>query len=190
VTLSRPLISAVLALAAGLVALYWIIDRTVHATPPALAGFKWETPVPAPRVTFVDDRGGAHTLAEFRGRYLLLNLWATWCAPCARELPSLARLSAQMKDERFRVVAVALPPGSVADAHAFLAGHDAGALAAYGDANTMFFRAFHAYGLPLTVLIDPDGREVARVVGPAQWDAPEAVAYLKQATQDTDGLTP
>ena len=78
------------------------------------------------------------------------------------------------------VVAVALPPGDVRTARAFLSEHGAAQLTAFSDSNTMFLRAFRAYGLPLTVLIDPKGREIARAYGPAQWDAPEAIAYLKR----------
>jgi thiol-disulfide isomerase/thioredoxin len=179
VTLTRPRLVAGLALLAGLGVLYVILGRTVHAPPPALANLRLESARQVPDVSFSDVAGGSHALFEYRGRFVLLNLWGTWCAPCARELPALSRLSQATRMDRLAVIAVALPPGDVKDAQAFLAEHDARALVAYADSRTEFFRAFRAYGLPVTVLIDPAGREIARAVGPAKWDAPEAVAYLK-----------
>jgi thiol-disulfide isomerase/thioredoxin len=178
VTLTRTHVAAGLALLAGLAVLYLILARTVHAPPEALANLTPEAARPAPPVTFVDATGKRHSLNEFRGGYVLLNLWGTWCAPCARELPALARLSKELPN-RLAVIAVALPPGDARDAKLFLAQHDAGALGVFVDSQTMFFRAFRAYALPLTMLIDPKGNEIARAVGPAQWDAPAAVAYLK-----------
>ena len=185
-TLTRTRVAAVLALLAGLGVLYLILARTVHAPPEALANLKAEAARPAPAVTFTDAAGTRHSLTEFRGRYVLLNLWGTWCAPCARELPALARLSRALPNQ-LTVIAVALPPGDASEAEAFLAQHDAAALRPYVDSQTMFFRAFRAYALPLTVLIDPKGNEIARAVGPAQWDAPAAISYLKSQIQKSYG---
>jgi len=183
VTLNRKLFLAVLALLAGfavLAVLYGIEPRTVHAPPPALAHFARETPSKAPPVAFVGENGGRHLLADFRGRYVLLNLWATWCAPCVRELPALARLASRNVSPRLTVLAVAIPPGDIARAAQFLAAHDAGHLQAYFDADRSFLRSFHAYGLPVTVLIDPEGREIGRAIGPQAWDSKESVDYLKR----------
>ena len=174
----RPRLAAGLALLAGLAVLYVILGRTVHA-PPALASLTSEAPHPAPSVAFADASGRRHTLREFRGRFVLINLWGTWCAPCARELPALARLSQLLPPRRMAVIAVAVPPGDAESARAFLIAHDAKALAAYFDTRTEFLRAFRAYGLHITVLIDPRGNEIARIVGAAKWDDPDAVAYLK-----------
>jgi len=133
--------------------------RTVQqgAVPPAsLAPFTAsESPVAVPQVAFNDARGNRISLAQFKGRYVLLNLWATWCAPCVRELPALARLHSAVANRRFQVVAVDIGRGGAADARSFLAAHDAGALDTYVDSNLALLRAFGAYGLPLTVLIDP-----------------------------------
>lgn len=179
-TLTRSKIAALVVLLAGLVVLYLILGRAVHAPPQSLANLRAEAPHPVPDVSFVDDKGRTHRLREFQGRYVLVNLWGTWCAPCARELPSLAKLGARMPD--LAVVAIALPPGSPGEAKAFLAGHGAGALQTYFDGQTMIFRAFRAYALPITVLINPRGDEVARAIGPANWGAPDAIAYLKSVT--------
>jgi thiol-disulfide isomerase/thioredoxin len=177
VKLTRAQIAALSALFAGLVVLYLILARTVHAPPLSLANLKAEKAHPAAEVHFVDAQGARRSLREFRGRYVLLNLWGTWCAPCAKELPALSRLSARIP--QLAVVAVALPPGSADEAKAFLESHGAGSLGAFFDSESMFFRSFRAYALPVTILIDPNGNEVARAIGPAKWDAPDATAYLR-----------
>jgi thiol-disulfide isomerase/thioredoxin len=186
VTLSRWLviaIGAVLLAAAALFVLYGMRGNAVHADagPPAvLAPFTAaRSPTAVPQVAFSDAAGVRRSLAAFKGHYVLLNLWATWCAPCVRELPALARLKAAVPRDRLSVVAVDVGRGTPADARSFLDAHGARALDAYVDSNIALLRAFGAYGLPLTVLIDPQGREVGRSVGPAAWDAPDAIAWFK-----------
>lgn len=156
---------------------------TVHQSlePPAeLAALKLETaPKNAPSVTFTDGAGARHALEEFRGRYVLLNLWATWCAPCVAELPALVRLQARVPG--LHVLAINTDRAGV-DAAAFLRNNRARALTPYRDSETMMIRSFKAVGLPLTVLIDPQGKIIARAQGPAEWDHPNAVKYFKTFT--------
>jgi thiol-disulfide isomerase/thioredoxin len=137
-------------------------------------------PKTAPDVHFVDGRGNRHALSAFRGRYVLLNLWATWCGPCVNELPSLARL-AQFAPG-IRVVAVDTGDRDTVDAAAFLKEHNAANLAPYRDNEKVMMKSFTAYALPMTVLIDPQGKVVAKAAGPADWGTPEAVAYFKRIT--------
>ena len=133
---------------------------------------------PAPAVAFADIQGGRHTLADFKGRYVLLNLWATWCAPCVAELPALARLKLQVP--ALTVLAVDIyAKDKPADIDAFLKSHNAAELGTLTDADVTLGRAFGAYGLPVTVLVDPQGHVMARAEGPAEWAAPEAIAYFK-----------
>jgi thiol-disulfide isomerase/thioredoxin len=169
--------------AAALAVLYEMQAPTVHADagpPAALAPFAAaKAPVAVPQVAFSDGAGVLHPLSAFKGRYVLLNLWAPWCAPCVRELPALARLKASVPKDRISVVAVDVGRGTTADARSFLDAHDAKGLDTYVDSNIALLRAFGAFGLPLTVLIDPEGREVGRAVGPAAWDAPDSIAYFK-----------
>jgi len=183
--LSRPwVLAAGAGLFAGLAAvvLYVILSGPVHAVgqpPEALSGLKvLKTPKPVPAVAFTDARGGRHSLSDFKGRYVLLNLWATWCAPCVRELPALASLKRQADPGTLEVVAVNVGRSTAAETQTFLKGHAASALAVYVDNNLALMRAFGAYGLPMTVLIDPEGREVAQAFGPQQWAAPGAVDYF------------
>jgi len=189
VTLSRwhlYAIGAVLAALALMGVLYGITPKPVHADagpPAALAPFAAaRTPAAVPQVAFSDAAGARQSLAAFKGRYVLLNLWATWCAPCVKELPALAKLKSAFPKGQLSVVAVDVGRGTSAEARGFLDAHGAKALDAYVDSNIALLHAFGAYGLPLTVLIDPKGREIGRAIGPAQWDAPEAIAYFRTLT--------
>jgi thiol-disulfide isomerase/thioredoxin len=109
----------------------------------------------------------------------LLNLWATWCAPCVAELPALVRLQARVPG--LRVVAINTDRKGI-DAAAFLQANRARALTPYRDSDVVMLKSFKAFGLPLTVLIDPEGKIIARAEGPAEWDDPEAVKYFKRVT--------
>ena len=176
--------AAALTLISGAAVLYVILNHAVHAPPPSLGHFRREAALETPAVEFVDAKGAVHRLAEFKGRYVLVNLWATWCAPCGEELPHLSRLARAVDSHRLVVIAVAIPPGNVAAARAFLVAHNAAGLAAYFDARTMFLRSFHAWGLPLTILIDPKGREIGRAFGKQDWDAADAMLWLQETTRD------
>jgi thiol-disulfide isomerase/thioredoxin len=168
--------------------LYVIQPRPVHKSalqpPPAsLASLVIENGSRAvPAVAFTDVGGQRHTLAAFKGHYVLLNLWATWCAPCVRELPALAHLAQSLPVGRLAVVAVDIGRGSAADAATFLQAHDAATLPVYFDSDIALVRAFGSAGLPLSVILDPQGREIARVLGPAEWGDPKAIAYLRALT--------
>ena len=174
-------LAVIVALAMGI--LYGKGLLSVHhgLEPPAsLSVLKLEKePKNVPSVGFTDAAGRHYALETFRGRYVLLNLWATWCAPCVAELPALVRLQARAPG--LRVVAINTDRGQI-DAAAFLRANGARALVPYRDSDVTMLRSFKAYGLPLTVLIDPQGKIVARAEGPADWDSPEAVKYFKRVT--------
>jgi thiol-disulfide isomerase/thioredoxin len=177
----RLLTLAGAALVAALAVLYVMIGRPVHAPgrPAALAQLEEVKPARLPAVNFEDAQGRPHSLADFKGRYVLLNLWATWCAPCVRELPALAKLEAAMPPGGPTVVAVNVWHSDSARTLAFLKAHDASGLAAYFDPHSKLMTVFGEVGLPYSVLVDPEGREVARALGPAGWDDPAAIAYFK-----------
>jgi thiol-disulfide isomerase/thioredoxin len=180
---TRPRLT-VIAVAAGAalllaVVLYWKSAVTVHAPPATLALLQ---PVPAraaPAVVFTGEDGKLHALAEFRGRVVLVNLWAPWCGPCVKELPALAALQKALPREHFAVVTVDVGRDSQAEAREFLKSHGAGTLPANLDANAALLRAFGGYGLPMSILIGKDGNEIARAEGAPDWSAPESVSYLK-----------
>jgi thiol-disulfide isomerase/thioredoxin len=187
---AKRLVAVTAALAGlGLLAmgvLYGMKPSAVHAAvkpPQSLARLTaLDKPAPVAAVAFQGADGARHALAEFKGRYVLLNLWAVWCAPCVKELPALAALQAKVPAKQLAVVAVDVARGTPADAAAFLKSHGAGSLAPYIDTDLALMRAFGAYGLPLTILIDDKGREIARSVGPADWSAPDAVQYFQALT--------
>ena len=184
-TLSLAVVAAALVAALVVGVLYWKSSPPVHAAAPAAIPASLARLVPAKKpapvadVAFTGADGARHSLAEHRGRYVLLNLWATWCGPCVKELPALAKLQAALPKDRFEIVAVDVARGTPADAASFLKAHGAERLAPFIDTDLALMRAFGAFGLPLSVLIDDKGREVARAMGPAEWDAPESVAYFK-----------
>ena len=178
-------IAIALFLGAGALAivLYGMWAMRVHEPVKPPASLARLTPVekvePAPAVAFMGTDGRAHALKDFRGRYVLLNLWAVWCAPCVKELPALAKLQAALPPGQMQVVAVDVARGTPKDAADFLKSHNATALAPYIDPNLALMRAFGAYGLPMTILIDDKGNQIARAVGPADWDTPESIDYFR-----------
>jgi len=172
--------------AAALVAavLYGMMDRDVHASdaPPAVLDKMKVTEgrPPAPEIGFFDAAGNPVKLADYRGRYVLINLWATWCGPCIEELPDLARLQSELPQDRITVVAVDVLERLDAEKLAeFLKMHGADGLPVYIDRDGATQRGFVANELPLTVLIDAEGREVARAAGGQKWAHRASVAYLK-----------
>lgn len=179
-----PLVLVVLVVAAAAIALYVIRAAPVHGwgrPPEALSKLVLDVkPKDIPAAAFVDDKGERLSLATFRGRYVLLNLWATWCAPCVRELPALAVLQRALPG--LTILAVSEGRETAPATAAFLKAHGASALHIYLDSDHAFLEALGAFGLPLSVLIDPAGKERARAIGPADWADPEAIAYLRATT--------
>jgi thiol-disulfide isomerase/thioredoxin len=149
--------------------------------PLAAAGFNFAAsePEPAPELTFLDGDGNEVGLADFAGDVVVLNLWATWCAPCRHEMPSLDRLQARLGDDGLTVVALSLDRGDVAKVKDFFAELGIANLRVYHDPEAAAGRALGAPGLPTTVVIDRAGREVGRVLGPAEWDSDAAIALLR-----------
>lgn len=148
--------------------------------PAALALLKKTEPAkPVPAVAFAGPGGAMKSLDAFKGKIVVLNLWAPWCGPCVKELPSLAALQKALPAEKFVVVPVDAGRDSLPEAQAFLVAHGAGNLQTYSDPNAAVLRAIGAYGLPVTLLIDKDGKEIARAEGTPDWSNPEAIAYFK-----------
>jgi thiol-disulfide isomerase/thioredoxin len=130
-------------------------------------------------VTFNDASGAAKTLKDFHGKTILLNLWATWCAPCREEMPSLDRLQAELGSDKFEVVALAVDRTGPEAAKNFLDSVHVNALKLYTDTTTRSGSALKAVGMPVTILIDPEGREIGRLTGPAEWDSEAAKALVR-----------
>ncbi|WP_247894528.1 TlpA family protein disulfide reductase [Azospirillum sp. B510] len=161
-------------------------DAPSGAVPVASTGidklerFRGAEPKPMPPLSFVDAEGRRVDLADFKDRVILLNLWATWCGPCVKEMPSLDRLQAQLGGDAFQVVALSLDRGGRAAVEPFYRKTGVEHLTVFLDPASESMKALSLRGLPTTVLVDPEGRELGRVEGAVEWDAPEAVAFLRQ----------
>ncbi len=133
-----------------------------------------KAPEALPEVKFLDAAGKERSLADWRGKVVLLNLWATWCLPCRKEMPALDRLQREMGSDTFQVVAVSVDRTGLPGAKKFLADTGAETLALYADATARMGVALRAAGLPATLLLDRQGREIGRLLGPAEWDGEDA----------------
>ncbi|MDX2258915.1 MAG: TlpA disulfide reductase family protein [Hyphomicrobiaceae bacterium] len=153
---------------------------TAQADPLAAFVRKPERP-PVGDVAFTGPDGAPMTLAAFKGRTILLNLWATWCAPCRKEMPDLDRLQRDLGSPAFEVVALSLDRAGAQASKTFLDKVGVTNLKLYVDDTGRASAPLKVVGMPTTILIDREGREFGRLVGPAPWDSPEAKALIAEA---------
>jgi len=121
------------------------------------------------------------TLASLKGRGVILNFWATWCAPCVREMPALDRLSAQLANSGVEVIAVSEDRKALKKVQPFFDANDIKNLGVFYDVKGHLSRKLGVEGLPTTILLGADGQIKGRVLGVLEWDSPEIVNYLQQA---------
>jgi thiol-disulfide isomerase/thioredoxin len=144
-----------------------------------------QTPFRVPNLAFKDAQGGDLTLADFRGRTVLLNLWATWCVPCRREMPALDALQARLGGPKFQVVAVNIDQNDPQKPLAFLKQVGVTHLAYYADESAQVFEtlkeAGKAFGMPTTLIVDPKGCEIGNMAGPAEWSSDDGVKLVSAA---------
>lgn len=147
-----------------------------------MAAFVTKKPPEAlPDITFNDADGKPLTLSSFKGRTVLLNLWATWCAPCREEMPSLDRLQQALGSDKFEVVALSLDRAGLDASKKFLDDVKAKTLKLYVDPTAKQGVTLKLVGMPTTILINKDGLEVGRLAGPAEWDSDEAKKLIESA---------
>lgn len=139
-------------------------------------------------VSFDDASGHKTSVAAFAGRTILLNLWATWCVPCRAEMPALDRLQATKGSPSFGVVPVNVDQLRLEKARTFFKDNGVASLPYYSDSSDDILRALNSQGLPTTILIGPDGCEMATMAGPAQWDSPEALATVARVSMPRPSL--
>jgi len=141
-------------------------------------------PVEIPQKKFVDKDGKELILADFKGKVLLLNFWASWCSPCRAEMPSINDLQAELGGDQFEVVAISVDNGGIPQAQKFLDETNSDKLKLYSDRSSKFFRAMGGRGLPLTVLVTADGLEAGRVFGPVEWNSDDAINLIRHYFPD------
>jgi thiol-disulfide isomerase/thioredoxin len=134
---------------------------------------------------FVDGKARDLTLADFRGRIVLLNIWATWCVPCREEMPTLDALQARLGGDDFHVLPLSIDRAGLDVVRRFYVEIGVRHLDMYLADSTRAMWAFGALGLPTTILIGRDGKELGRLVGPAEWDSPEVVAQFQSVITTT-----
>jgi thiol-disulfide isomerase/thioredoxin len=137
------------------------------------------SPQPIPTIKFDDNQGQSRSLADFKGKTVVLNIWATWCVPCRREMPALDRLQAALGGPEFAVVPVSIDRGGLDTVSKLYAEIGIRDLPKYSDTSGQIVRALSTVGLPTTLILNRAGQEIGRVIGPAEWDTPEIAAFLK-----------
>ena len=194
--INRLSIMAVLAALIAAAAIYVIVgnksnEQTAgqNATTPSVASglatgemknFVFANPRAATaEINFADGSNAAKSLADWKGKVVLLNLWATWCAPCRKEMPGLSKLQGELGGDSFEVVALSVDRKGLAASQKFLNSIDAKELALYNDETAKTLQKLKVIGLPATLLIDRDGKEVGRLTGPAEWDSADAKSLVK-----------
>lgn len=144
-----------------------------------------DRPLDLSSISFSDGEGKALTIADWKGRTVLLNLWATWCPPCRHEMPSLEDLEKQLGGENFEVVAVSIDLKTTNKPMAFYTEIGIKELDFYWDGTAKIFNALKkqglAFGMPTTILIDKQGMALGALNGPAEWNSPDAIALIKKA---------
>ncbi len=130
-------------------------------------------------LVFADASGQARRLSEWRGRTVILNLWATWCAPCKTEMPSLDRLQEKLAGRNVAVVALSTDRTGLKEPASFFASQGIRHLELFNDQPGEATTRLRAAGLPTTIILDGNGQEIARLVGPAEWDSPEVISQIE-----------
>ena len=142
-----------------------------------------KTPLKVPDLAFQDAAGKPLTLEHWRGRTVLLNLWATWCVPCRKEMPALDALEQRLGGPGFEVVAVNIDTRDADKPKAWLNEVGVHKLGYYADPSARIFQDLkaigRAFGMPTTLLVDPQGCEIATIAGPAEWASDDAIKLIK-----------
>ena len=144
-----------------------------------------KSPLRVPDLAFKDSAGKLLTLENWRGRTVLLNLWATWCVPCRKEMPALDALEQRLGGPRFEVVTVNIDTRDADKPKAWLSEIGVQKLTYFADPTARVFQDLkaigRAFGMPTTLLIDPQGCEIATIAGPAEWASEDAIKLIQAA---------
>jgi thiol-disulfide isomerase/thioredoxin len=178
------------ALRAAALALTLILSSSVHSRASGL-GVNYNVPVQPGSFdsslipieiqlpAFTDPSGGTADIRRFRGRVVLVNFWATWCAPCIKEMTFLDRLQGDFKPNELAVIAISEDQGGLPTARSFMTQQKFGFLKPYADPTGAMAQALGIQGLPTSIIYDKQGHEVQRVIGPYEWDSPAILARFR-----------
>ena len=195
------LVGAALAAAVGWLGLHywgagtppWAGGAGDAAVPPISGTVRNFTPTiprrPAPIEPFYDAEGHELSLQGFGDKVVLLNLWATWCGPCIQELPSLDRLQAQLGSDRFQVIALSVDRRGVEAVRPFFEKLKIAHLAIYVEPKNRLAESIGLQILPSTIIIGPHGLMAGKLIGAAEWDAPEALALVRHYIDQANTVT-
>lgn len=131
------------------------------------------------QIPFTDPEGKEHSLWDWQGKYALVNFWATWCAPCRHEMPSLDALQYELGGDNFEVVTIATGRNAIPAINRFFEEVGVANLPIYLDPKQQLARNMAVLGLPITIILDPEGQEIARLRGDADWNSDSAKAIIK-----------
>ncbi|MFV2091617.1 MAG: TlpA family protein disulfide reductase [Hyphomicrobiales bacterium] len=145
----------------------------------------YKTPEEVDEVSFFDEDGNKKSLSDWRGKVVLVNFWATWCAPCRYEMPTLDAINARFGGPDFEVLAVSIDRSGFDKPRKFFADIEVKTLKLYNDSTSKSSRVLRAIGMPTTILIGRDGREIGRIAGPAEWDSEDAQELIRTAIAQT-----
>ncbi len=137
-----------------------------------------------PKIAFEDADGNQFTLEDFEGKYVLLNVWATWCPPCRKELPDLQGLQQELGGDQFQVIALSTDAGRLTNVRRLYRELDLDEGGIFIDETGSAMRTLGIFAMPTTLLIDPKGREIGRKPGPADWDSTAALTFFKEQMVD------
>jgi thiol-disulfide isomerase/thioredoxin len=146
-----------------------------------------KSPIPLTTIAFRDGDGKERALGDWKGKTVLLNLWATWCVPCKKEMPALDELQKKLGGPDFEVVAVNIDTRNPDKAKTWLTDTGIASLTYYADNSAKIFQDLkekgRAFGMPTTILVDKNGCEVATLAGPAEWASGDAITFIQAALQ-------
>ncbi len=141
---------------------------------------------PVSEEVFTDTAGVEMTLADFQGKHVLVNFWATWCSPCRKEMPQLAELQEELGGETFEVVTIATGRNPLPAIDRFFEEIGVDNLPKYLDPRSKLARDAGVLGLPITLILDPEGMEIARMRGDAEWNSDSAKAIVRALIGKTE----
>ena len=159
-----------------------LVAEVAHAAPPKSGDMNKFTennpPIESPSTPFIDSSGKEVTLHAFKNNWILINFWATWCAPCISELPSLAKLESKINNPNFTLLLISIDRSGPKVFQPFLKRLGLESLKSGSDPKASLMRKLGLTGIPTTLLISPTGKVVGKLEGAAEWDTPSAVALV------------